>query len=122
MEEYWRKQPLVTKYFVATTLLITLSCQFGILSPYTMILDWHKVVYDYEVWRVFTNFFVHRLGFSFLIHLFFIIKYMGHLEETHFAGRLSDFVYFLLLSSFFLLLSTAYFNFYILGTGILFAI
>jgi hypothetical protein len=75
------------------------------------------------VWRLFTCFFFWgRLSFQFLISMMLLYRHSSSLETTIYDGRKADYVFFLLFSSAFLLLSTALRQSVILAGGLLSAI
>jgi len=48
------------------------------------------------LWRLVTCFFIHGLGFNFLMNMMFLYKHSGLLENGTFDGRTSDYIFFLL--------------------------
>lgn len=77
--------PPVTKWLIALNGGITLASSFGILPVDTLTLSYGMIIRRLEVehaknafndilqiWRLFTSLFVWKLGFHFLIQMFFL--------------------------------------------------
>lgn len=47
--EQWKQIPIVTRYLLTLTFGITLLANFGILNPYLLLLDWGKIIKQFEV-------------------------------------------------------------------------
>jgi len=123
IERWWRELPIVTKYLFAGSLGVTLAANFGLLNPYLLLLDWPSVIQRFQLWRLVTVFLFHgRLGFSFLIHMLFLVRYAGTLESEHFSGRLSDYVWMQIVICSVLLGSTFLLPMPILGMGLIVAL
>lgn len=55
------------------------------------------VGHEWQVWRIFTNFFFFgSVGLDFFFHMFFLVRYCRLLEEGCFRGRTADFLYMIL--------------------------
>lgn len=55
------------------------------------------VGHEWQVWRVFTNFFFFgSIGLDFFFHMFFLVRYCRLLEDGCFRGRTADFLYMIL--------------------------
>jgi len=116
IEQWWNSLPIVTKYLFALSFGLTLGANFGLVNPGLITLDFTRIFKGFEIWRIVTCFFYHgSLGFSFLIHMLFLVRYGQSLEQTTFSGRTADFVFFLLFGSFFLLFISYFMSFKILG-------
>jgi len=95
MDEWWKAQPPVTKWFLAGAFGFTLAGNFGLISPVTMIFDLELVWRNFHIWRLFTcALFMGKLGFPFLINLFYFYKYSGELETNSFTGDTAGYVWF----------------------------
>jgi len=120
LEQWWKELPLVTKYLFALSFGLTLAGNFGLVDPYLIILDFPKVFYGFEIWRLITCFFFHgKLGFGFLMHMVFLVKYGQSLEMGTFAGRTADYIFFILFGSVILLVTSYFMNFMILGMSLI---
>jgi len=120
IEQWWKELPIVTKWLFALSFGLTLVANFGLINPIFLILDFHKVFYNFEIWRLFTAFLFHgRLGFPFLIHMVFLVQYGKSLEQTMFFGKTADYVYFLGVGSLLLLVIAFFLNLPILGMSLI---
>merc|ERR1712124_63720 len=75
----------------------TLAGNFGIVDMFNLVFHWPAVWQNFQIWRLATCvFFFGKLGFPFLINVFFLYKYSEQLERGHFQGQRADYVYMLL--------------------------
>jgi hypothetical protein len=73
LERWWKDLPVLTKYLFVGSFGVTLAANFGLLSPYSLVLIWPKVITEFQLWRLVTCFLFHgKLGFPFLIHMLFL--------------------------------------------------
>jgi derlin-1 len=86
--------PRVTRFLFSSTILLTITSHFGLISPYRLILI-PAAITRFQIWRLFTNFFLHRLDMNFLFYLYFMYNYSLRLETGEFVGRTGDLVHFL---------------------------
>jgi len=94
LEEWWNSLPIITKYLFAGSFGLTLAANFGLVPPQWIVLNFQLVFKNFEIWRLITCFLYHgRLGFPFLIHMLFLVRYGESLEQTTFAGRTADYVF-----------------------------
>eukprot|EP01088_Endostelium_zonatum_P018370 TRINITY_DN5871_c0_g1_i1.p1 TRINITY_DN5871_c0_g1~~TRINITY_DN5871_c0_g1_i1.p1 ORF type:complete len:238 (-),score=23.77 TRINITY_DN5871_c0_g1_i1:124-837(-) len=109
LESWWRSLPIVTKYLFVGTMGTTLASSFGFVSPLMLTLNFSAIFRQFQLWRLVSNFLLHSLGFPFLISMMFLVRYGSSLEQSTFEGRLSDFIFFLLISCSLLILIGGYF-------------
>jgi len=99
IQSWWDNLPIVTKYLFVGSFGLTIAANFGLVSPMLLILDWNLVVRHFQIWRLVTCFLFHgALGFPFLINMLFLVRYAGSLESTAFGGKMSDYLYMLMVS------------------------
>jgi len=125
VQAWWAGVPIITRYLFAASGGLTLAANLlpSVVKPASLILSFPPIYKGFELWRLVTPFFFHgQLGFSFLIHMVFLLRYSQALETTTFAGRTADYVYMLLLSSGLLLIVGIFMNFYILAMGLIMVI
>lgn len=73
IQSWWDNLPVFTKYLFVGSFGLTLAANFGLVNPMLLILDWHSVVTQFQVWRLVTCFLFHgALGFPFLINMLFL--------------------------------------------------
>eukprot|EP01086_Lenisia_limosa_P003944 TRINITY_DN1876_c0_g1_i1.p1 TRINITY_DN1876_c0_g1~~TRINITY_DN1876_c0_g1_i1.p1 ORF type:complete len:298 (+),score=19.90 TRINITY_DN1876_c0_g1_i1:134-895(+) len=101
LEAWFQSIPPVTKYLFLATIGITLCANYSI-GPLTFAnlywdvqLLWEK----FHFWRLVSPFFIHGLGMSFLIDLFYLYTYSKSLEEEKYQGLTASYVYHVLLLS-----------------------
>ncbi|EDQ89381.1 uncharacterized protein MONBRDRAFT_37095 [Monosiga brevicollis MX1] len=108
-QEWYNGLPIVTKTLFTSVLVTTLAGNFGLLSPYTLILNYPLIWGGFEIWRLVTCvFFFGKLGFPFLMNLYFLYNYSLNLERGLFERRTADYVW-MIVSIWLTLLVVAYF-------------
>lgn len=91
---WWESMPPVTKVLFAGSFGTTLAANFGILPMMSLVFDptmiWHK----FQIWRLVScGFFFGKLGFPFLMSMFWLYSYSLRLEQGHFERRTADFTW-----------------------------
>ncbi len=73
IETWWRDLPILTKWLFVGSMVATIGANIGLINPYLLVLDWNKIFYNFQLWRLVTCFLFHgKLGFPFLIHMLFL--------------------------------------------------
>jgi len=97
---WFRALPQFTRYWFGGTVALSLLGRFGIVSPYYLILEYHDVFHNFQLWRLLTCLLFYpispKTGFHFLINLYFLINYSKLLETGVFATRPADYALLLL--------------------------
>eukprot|EP00116_Pleurobrachia_bachei_P008345 sb/3468607/ len=89
--------PFFTKWWFTLTLLCTLGANFGVLPGNHMLLVWDLVAYKFQFWRMAgCVFFMGRLGFPFLINVYFLYNYSLRLETGVYDGKPADYCFLLI--------------------------
>lgn len=89
--------PFFTKWWFTLTLICTLGGNFGALPVHHMILDFGLVFYKFQFWRLLgCVFFMGKLGFPFLINVYFLYSYSLRLETGVFDGKPADYFFLLI--------------------------
>ncbi|KAI9299226.1 putative Der1-like family [Neoconidiobolus thromboides FSU 785] len=89
--------PVVTRLYFTTTLLLTASISLNLLSYFQIYLNYKLVFEEFQIWRLFTNFFYFgKLDMEWFFYMFFFINYSRMLEEGSFYGRTADFCFMLI--------------------------
>jgi len=123
IQSWWDNLPIATKYLFVGSFGLTLAGNFGLINPMLLILDWNMVIKSFQIWRLVTCFLFHgALGFPFLINMLFLVRYAGSLESASFAGRLSDYLYMLMVYCGLLLVGGYFLHLYILAMGLIVAL
>jgi Derlin-1 len=115
--------PPITKWICTLVLLTTLAGNFGLVSPYLLILSWPELVQRFQIWRVVTSFlFAGKLSFKFLVNVVFLYKHGRQLEEEEFRGRPADYLFFVLFQGLVLVVFGLYMEFPVLTLGMMMGI
>ncbi|MCO5562694.1 hypothetical protein L7F22_016324 [Adiantum nelumboides] len=102
--DYYKSLPPVSKAYGTICFLTTLGYQLGLVNVYLLLMDYEKVLYQLQVWRLLTNFlFLGPFSINFGIRLLMIARYGVQLEQGAFQGRTADFLWMMLFSMFTLL-------------------
>lgn len=96
--EWYKGIPQLTRYWFTAGVIVPLSARFGIVGVFNLLLDWDSLFYNFHIWRPFTAAFYTRLGFPYLIWLYFLYNYSIRLETGVFEGRPADYFYMLLVN------------------------
>jgi hypothetical protein len=88
-EDFINTIPPITRSVLALTLALSLSLQFGVISPMQVVLLQKPLLQQFELWRLFTNVCLSS-GLGLLMHLFFLYQNASSLEKTY-ANRKADF-------------------------------
>jgi hypothetical protein len=95
-EQWFNSIPRVTRTLLSTVFVTTCLTQFGLLSPYTLILDYSAVVDKWQLWRLVTStLFAGKFSFGFVMSLYFLSNFGGKVElSDRFANSPHDFITF----------------------------
>ena len=89
--EWYLEVPVVTRFYMTSSVLTTAACSLELLSPFSLYFNFHLVFMKLQLWRLLTNFFFFgSLGVDFLFHMFFLVRYGRELEAKRFEGRAGD--------------------------------
>jgi len=120
IETWWKGVPPITKFLFAGSFAITIAANYGLVPVSYLILDFSKIFKSLEVWRFVTAFLFHgKLGFNFLMHMVFLVRFGAQLERDTFRGDTADFLFFVLFGGLLLLVIGFFMNFYILGSSLI---
>ena len=87
--------PIVTRTLFVASFGVTIFAAFEFFSMGRLVLLWPMVVKKFQIWRLVSSFFLHSLGFSFLILMKFLYDHSTALESTVFLNRTSDYAFFI---------------------------
>eukprot|EP00056_Hartaetosiga_gracilis_P008863 m.127390 g.127390 ORF g.127390 m.127390 type:complete len:248 (-) comp13008_c0_seq1:3014-3757(-) len=122
-EDWARSVPPVTRVLFFGSAAVTLLANFGVIPPSQLILNFPLVFNEFEIWRLFGSvFFFGKLGFPFLINLYFLYSYSKQLETGIFAQKTADYVYMILVIWLVLLLVGFLVPLMLIGLPLVFAI
>ncbi|KAI0698039.1 Der1-like family-domain-containing protein [Cerioporus squamosus] len=93
------KIPPVTRFLCGSLLGVSLPMMMQIVSPYKLLFVRELVTQRYEIWRVFTSFFIGGSGINFIFDLAMTYRNSDDLESRHYAGRSADYAWQLILAA-----------------------
>ncbi|RHZ45617.1 hypothetical protein Glove_668g3 [Diversispora epigaea] len=91
--------PICTKFLFTSYLVVTLIGWSGRVNPLLLVYIPEEIYKGFQIWRLYTPFFIGAFSLPGAILLFFLYKYSKELETTKFVGRTADYVYFLLVEA-----------------------
>ncbi|TFY80979.1 hypothetical protein EWM64_g3037 [Hericium alpestre] len=94
-----RKIPPVTRFLCGSTLAVTLPVMLELVSPYRVLFVRDFVTKRWEIWRVWSSFFLGSSGINFIFDIAMLYRNSDALESGHFAGRSADYAWQLLLAA-----------------------
>ncbi|KAF9977141.1 hypothetical protein BGZ73_006908 [Actinomortierella ambigua] len=89
----YKSIPIVTRTLITATVLLSFAGKFMIINYRTLILNWDKILYSFQIHRLFTAFTLSDINFQLLMDMYFLFTYGAELEQTTYAGRTADFVW-----------------------------
>ncbi|KAH9849597.1 DER1-domain-containing protein [Lenzites betulinus] len=93
-----RKIPPVTRFLCASSLAVTLPVLLQIVPIYKVLFVKEFVTQKFEIWRIFTSFFLGSSGINFIFDFAMLYRNSNELESTHFPRRSADYAWQLFLS------------------------
>jgi len=80
-QQCFKSLPIITRAWFGVTMVLTLTGNFGFLSPYYYVFKWQNIVSKFEVWRVATCF-CYAGGFDFntLIAMYTLVTFSKNYE------------------------------------------
>eukprot|EP00762_Andalucia_godoyi_P006402 ANDGO_02886.mRNA.1 Derlin-1 len=82
ISELFNAMPVWTRYWVTASLGLSVVTFFGLVSPYSVLWDWHRFLYHFQFYRIFSLFYLGPLSFASLINLFLISRYSASVESS----------------------------------------
>ncbi|OZJ05992.1 hypothetical protein BZG36_01259 [Bifiguratus adelaidae] len=119
LRDAFNQIPPVTRWLFASAVVVTGLSVLNIISPNTFIFYLPLIVQRLQLWRLVTNFVYCGMGLRAAFNLYFIFKYSSDLEQTQFAGKTADYVWFLLLMMISQLFFGWWFTFVILSDALI---
>jgi len=120
-QRWWAQQPFITKHYISSAILLTLCSHFRLISPQFLTFIPSKIVYQLQIWRLFTPFlFLGITGnfLTFVLNTFFLFRYSYDLETKDFDGRKGDYLFMLLFGVVWLWGFGYWFRYLLLGQGL----
>merc|ERR1711991_896252 len=113
---------VVTRFLFVASFAVSLGGAYGAVQSSRLVLIWPLVIHRFEIWRLVTNFFFHRVGFPFLMLMMFLYNQSKLLESTEYEGRTSDYIFFLLFNAALQLVVSYFAGFVVLGRALIMSI
>ena len=106
---FFQQSPNITKILTLSSILISLLTWFEIVSPYELYLNYNLIFKNFQIWRIFTNFFYFgNFSLGLIFHMLIFFRNSKLLEKKVFKGSAPDYLYFIIFCMIFLLI----FNFF----------
>uniref|UniRef100_A0A1A8EM38 Derlin n=1 Tax=Nothobranchius korthausae TaxID=1143690 RepID=A0A1A8EM38_9TELE len=93
---WFRSIPLITRWWFALSIFFPLMGRLGLVYYGNLVLIPELVFNRFQLWRPVTAIFCCRVGFQYLVTLYFLYHYSTRLETLEFSGRPADYVFMLL--------------------------
>ncbi|ETW75778.1 hypothetical protein HETIRDRAFT_329528 [Heterobasidion irregulare TC 32-1] len=94
-----RKIPPVTRFLCASSVAVTVPVMLQLLSPYRVLFVRELVTQKWEIWRVWTSFFLGSSGFNYIFDIIMLYRNSDSLESGQFSGRSPDYAWQLILAA-----------------------
>ncbi|VWU52386.1 DER1-like protein, putative [Hepatocystis sp. ex Piliocolobus tephrosceles] len=126
-EVWYNNLPNVTKYLITFTFIVTLLITCNLLNIVYILLDWDLVYNNYQLWRIFCNFFyVGKFSLSWVFFISLLAQFSASLEKNTIFSSPGAYLYFITLQCTSLSLISIFFywprGYPFLGNSLLFAI
>lgn len=96
---WFQALPFVTRYWLATTLVVTVGANFDIISPMNLMFSWDRIKNNFELWRILTPFcFAGPFSFNTLITCYMLVNMSQQYERggpfnTGAGGGTADYIF-----------------------------
>mmetsp|Transcript_11311 Transcript_11311/g.27239 ORF Transcript_11311/g.27239 Transcript_11311/m.27239 type:complete len:291 (+) Transcript_11311:107-979(+) len=110
-DDWFKSLPIVTRYWFGATMLVTLTVNFQIISPYKIMFDWESLKGSLELWRLLTPFcYAGPFDFGTLIGCYMLVQFSKQYEKggpfnTGAGGGTADYVFCMMFGTIGMLLS-----------------
>ena len=95
--EVFRKETPISNLIGATAITIAVLTYLGVIEVYDVYFNKELIFKEHQIYRLFTSlFFSGPFNLEFLISIIFLLQYSTTAEESFFANRPGDFLFFIL--------------------------
>ncbi|EAU82900.1 hypothetical protein CC1G_05522 [Coprinopsis cinerea okayama7 len=101
-----KKIPPVTRFMTVSTVSLTVPVLMQLLSPYRLLFVPQLVLKHFELWRLYTSYFLGTPSINFIFEMVMLYRSSDQLESGPYAGRSSDYAWQLFLAAGTILLAT----------------
>ncbi|KAF8999126.1 DER1-domain-containing protein [Cyathus striatus] len=88
-----KKIPPITRLFCGSLVGISLPVFAGAISAYKTVFVWKYVWKNYEIWRLYSSFFLGSQGFTFIFEVATLYQTTNQLETGPYKSRTADFIW-----------------------------
>ncbi len=86
-EEWYRGLPLVTKVYFTAAVATTILTSLGVVSPMLLYLDFDKILYKFNFWRLVTSFlYFGSFGLPFVFSIVMLVRTFQDIEKVYYNG------------------------------------
>ncbi|RUP44775.1 hypothetical protein BC936DRAFT_149023 [Jimgerdemannia flammicorona] len=122
LRDWYNTVPPITRTLFMATLGLSVLGGLRLVNPYFLVLVWPDAITKFQVWRLFTSFFFHKLGFAFVMNLYFLYQYSQDLETQAFGNRTADYLFFVLFVMGLELIASYFLSLFLLGDALMLAL
>ncbi|CAG8598493.1 13870_t:CDS:2, partial [Ambispora leptoticha] len=109
VEDWYYEVPVITRTYLTAAVMTSLAVQVGLVSPFQLYFNYGLTFWNYQYWRLITNF-------------LYFVRYSRMLEEGSFRGRTADYFWLLFLAATALLLLSRFVSLHFLGSPLAFTL
>lgn len=81
-QSWFKALPIVTRYWFGLALIVTVSGNLGVVSPWKFLFDFSAIKNNFEVWRILTCFcYAGKFEFPTLITLYLLFTFSQQYEK-----------------------------------------
>lgn len=119
---FFQQSPKITKILTLSCIAVSLLTWFEVVSPLSLYLNPKLIFSNFQIWRIFTNFFYFgEFSISLIFHMLMFFRNSKLLEKKVFQGSAPDYLYFIFFCMFLLLLFSPFSNPLFLSQSLSFA-
>ncbi|KAL0095626.1 Der1-like family-domain-containing protein [Phycomyces blakesleeanus] len=100
IETWYTDIPPITRIYITAACFTSLAVQLGFVHPLHLWLNYDRILYDFQWWRLVTNFlYFGPISIDYFFHMFFLARYSRMMEEGFFRNKPADYVWLLVFSA-----------------------
>jgi len=93
------KIPPVTRFLCASSLVVTIPVILQFISLYPLLFVRHSVITKWEIWRLWTSFFIGNTNITYIFDFFMLYRTSDQLESSRYSHRNADYAWQIFLAS-----------------------
>ncbi|KAH9026283.1 DER1-domain-containing protein [Lactarius deliciosus] len=94
-----RKIPPVTRFLCGSSLVVSIPVMMQIVGPYKLIFVPALVTQKFELWRIWSSFFLGSTGLNFVFEFIMLYRSSNSMELDHYGRRSADYAWQLILAA-----------------------